>query len=173
VPLMGMEVGVTSLVGRYIGAKMPEIAHRSVMSGLKVGAFYSLGLLILFGFFPGPLAAIFHPSNGNVTFAEAQPIAVAMLRMIAIYVFSIVIVIVFVGALRGAGDTLWAMSYHISLHWICVIVLYASTRYLGFSAVQGWAAVIFAFLALSSIAWLRYRSGKWKNISMLGEAPAH
>ncbi len=167
VPLMGMEIGVTSLVGRYIGAKTPELAHRSTMSALKVGCVYSIGLLILFGFFTEPLAAFFHPANANITFAEAQPAAVAMLRMIALYVFSIVIVIVFVGALRGAGDTFWAMTYHVSLHWICVIVLFVTTRYLGASAVQGWACLIFTFLALSSIAWLRYRSGKWKQIQVL------
>ncbi|HRK60932.1 MAG TPA: MATE family efflux transporter [Candidatus Omnitrophota bacterium] len=167
VPLMGMEIGVTSLVGRYIGAKQLDLAHRSTMSGLKVGCVYALGLLALFTFFPVPLAQLFHPAEASVAFAEAQPIAVAMLKMIAFYVLSVVIVIVFVGALRGAGDTLWAMSYHISLHWTCVAVLYVSTRYLGASAVQGWAWLIAIFLVLSSGAWLRYRSGKWKNIHVL------
>ena len=35
----------------------------------------------------------------------ARPMAVTMLRMVSIYMFSIAMVIVFVGALRGAGDT--------------------------------------------------------------------
>ncbi len=167
VPLMGMEIGVTSLVGRYIGARQLDIANRATFSGLKVGCVYALGLLGLFTFFPVPLAQFFHPAEASITFVEAQPIAVAMLKMIAFYVLSVVIVIVFVGALRGAGDTLWAMSYHVSLHWTCVVVLYVSTRYLGASAVQGWAWLIAVFLLLSSLAWLRYRSGKWKNIHIL------
>jgi len=33
--------------------------------------------------------------------------------------------------------------------------------------VQGWAWLIAIFLLLSSLAWLRYRSGKWKNIHIL------
>jgi MATE family multidrug resistance protein len=167
IPLMGMEIGATSLVGRYMGARRPDIAHQSVMSGLKVGSVYALVLLFLFGFFAGPLVTVFRPSEASVLFAEAQPLAILMLRMISVYMFSIVLVVIFVGALRGAGDTLWAMTYHVTLHWMTVLVLYVSTRMFGLSPAQAWMLVILSFLASSVIAWLRYRSGNWRKLYII------
>ncbi len=168
IPLMGMEVGVTSLVGRYMGAQLPDVAHRSVMSGLKVGCVYGGVLLVLFGLFAAPMADLFRPGNGmDAVFLEARPLTVTMLRMISIYMFSIVLVIVFVGALRGAGDTLWAMCYHVSLHWLAALTLYAGTRWMGLPVVQAWALVIAVFMIFSGVAWLRYRTGKWRSIKVV------
>src|SRR3989344_2940267 len=91
------------------------------------------------------MVEIFRPTGDQAVFAEALPMAVVMLRMVSLYLFSIVLVIVFIGALRGAGDTLWAMGYHVSLH-----------------AVQGWMCVVGTFMCFSVFAWLRYRQGKWR-----------
>jgi MATE family multidrug resistance protein len=168
IPLMGMEVGVTSLVGRYMGAGTPDTAHRSVMSGLKVGCVYAAVLLVLFGLCAAPMADLFRPGSGmDAVFLEARPMTVTMLRMISVYMFSIVLVIVFVGALRGAGDTLWAMCYHVSLHWLAAATLYAGTRFLGLGAVQAWGLVIVVFVLFSGLAWLRYRSGAWRSIKVV------
>ena len=41
VPLLGIQIGVVSLVGRYMGAGRPEIAERVTRSGLKMGWSYS------------------------------------------------------------------------------------------------------------------------------------
>lgn len=167
IPLMGMEVAVTSLVGRYMGAGIPDTAHRAVMSGLKVGCAYAAVLLALFGLFAGPMVDLFRPAEASVVFAEARPMAVTMLRMVSIYMFSIVLVIVFVGALRGAGDTLWAMTYHVTLHWLWAGTLFGATRYLGMSPVAAWALVIVVFMLFSGLAWMRYRTGKWRLLRVL------
>lgn len=168
IPLMGMEVGVTSLVGRYMGARDPDTAHRAVMSGLKVGFVYAGVLLILFGVLAGPMVDLFRPGGApDPVYDAARPMAVTMLRMISLYMFSIALVIVFVGALRGAGDTLWAMSYHISLHWLAAGVLYAGTRWLDLSALHAWALVIVVFMLFSAGAWLRYRAGGWRRLHIV------
>ena len=47
IPLVGVEIAVTSLVGRYMGARQPDVAHRSTISecSLWVQLGYSLRLL--------------------------------------------------------------------------------------------------------------------------------
>ena len=37
VPLLGVQIGVMSLVGRYMGAGDPDTAYRAAMSGIKIG----------------------------------------------------------------------------------------------------------------------------------------
>lgn len=167
IPLMGLEIGVTSLVGRYMGARQPEVAHRAVMSGLKLGGVVSSVMLILFLFFPAALVEVYRPSAANGVFDAAVPAAVFMLRLTTLYLFSEVIVIVFTGALRGAGDTVWAMCYTVGLHWLICGALFVAVKVLGASAETGWMTLITIFLALSGAVWLRYRGGKWKTLRVV------
>src|SRR5207248_7378215 len=111
---------VTSLVGRYMGAGKPDIAHRATMSGLRLAWFYGFFTLIAFSCFPGPLVSIFRPGHGGESFSEAYGMAVFMLRLASIYVLADATNLVFSGALRGAGDTFWAMTISVGLHWVLV-----------------------------------------------------
>ena len=63
IPLLGIEIAVTSLVGRYMGAGDPETAHRAAMSGIKTGIYYSAVVLVLFVFIPETLANGIPPAD--------------------------------------------------------------------------------------------------------------
>lgn len=167
VPLIGIEIGVTSLVGRYMGARRPEKAHRAVMSGLKLGMFYSAVIFILFVGFPGKLVEVFRPDGESAVFVAAIPTAVFMIRLASIYVLVETMLCVFIGALRGAGDTVWAMRMSVTLHWVMVAVLALLLRVWQLPAEVGWAAMVFFFLVFSGFVFQRYREGKWKNIRVV------
>jgi len=167
VPLIGIEIGVTSLVGRHMGAGHPEKAHQSTMSGFKVGIIYSVFIFILFVGFPGMLVNVFRPAAASVIFTSAVPMSVFMVRLASIYVLVEAILCIFVGALRGAGDTLWAMRMSVILHWLMVAVLVLVLRVLHLSPEIGWAMVVFFFLAFSGIVLLRYREGKWRSMRIV------
>ncbi|MDY6970943.1 MAG: MATE family efflux transporter, partial [Thermodesulfobacteriota bacterium] len=122
VPLLGIQIGVTSLVGRYMGAGSPDIAHKSVMSGMKLAMAYSSIIFVLFVCFPHMLVGVFRPASSDEIYVKAIPSAIFMIRLGALYVFVDAMVVVLVGALRGAGDTLWAMYLTTTLHWILAIV---------------------------------------------------
>ncbi|MFA5063481.1 MAG: MATE family efflux transporter [Candidatus Omnitrophota bacterium] len=167
VPLIGIEIGVTSLVGRHMGAGHPEKAHRSTMSGLKLGIIYSTFIFILFVGFPDMLVNVFQPAAASAIFASAAPTAIFMVRLASIYVLVEAMLCIFVGALRGAGDTLWAMRMSVILHWLLVAVLALVLRVLRLSPEIGWAMVVFFFLAFSGFVLLRYRQGKWRSMRIV------
>lgn len=168
VPLLGIEIAVTSLVGRYMGAGNPDAAHRSVMSGLKLGWIYSAFIFVAFIGFPKYLVGVFSPDQADAVFLQAFPVAVFMVRAAALYVLIEAIYIVFIGALRGAGDTFWAMCISVSLHWILVPILLVMLKVFGLAIEVSWLAVIFLFMLFSGIVYLRYHSGKWKDIRIVG-----
>src|SRR5690554_8108301 len=62
-PLVGIQIGVTSLVGRYMGAGRPDIAHRATMSGLRTGVIYAALVFVGFVFFPEVLVNMFRLGN--------------------------------------------------------------------------------------------------------------
>ena len=130
VPLMGLEVASTSLVGRYVGAKDGAAASRSTYSGLKLGWGYSLLMGIFFIFLPGILTDIFKPDVAEASaeaiaiFESARPMSIFMLRIATFYIFVEVLLVIYAGALRGAGDTLWVMFACAIMNWCVAGALY-------------------------------------------------
>jgi len=167
VPLVGVGIGVTSLVGRYMGASNPDSAHRATMSGLKSGWVYSAVMLVLFIGFPGFMVEIFRPNQASEVFEAAAPIALFLMRTVAVYVMIEAVIIVFSSALRGAGDTFWTMCISVSLHWLLVPVAYIMLNVFGTSPQAAWLAVIGVFIAFTFLFYLRYRAGKWRSIKVV------
>jgi MATE family multidrug resistance protein len=167
IPLLGIEIAVTSLVGRYMGAGDPETAHRAAMSGIKTGIFYSIAILFLFMLIPGSLVMMFRPQVPDAVFNEAVPIAKSMIRLASLYVLVEAVMVAIVGALRGAGDTHFTMLISVAAHWTLLPVLYLIMNVLGMSAVSGWLGLIIFFNIFCSVLILRYRSGKWKKIRVV------
>ncbi len=163
VPLIGLEISVTSLFGRYLGAGRPDIAHRALKSGLKTGTLYSVLVSVLFVFFPVMLINIFHPAGPDASFDGVRDLAVYMLRTASIYVIVETLIVVYAGALRGAGDTYWAMFINVGIMWILVGIAYIGMNVYGISIKAAWLIMVLMFLAIPAVMYLRYRYGGWEK----------
>jgi MATE family multidrug resistance protein len=171
-PLLGVNIGVTSLVGRYMGAGSPDTAHRAALSGLKLALVYSFGILLTFALLPEFLVNLFRPHEGDGLFAEVFPIAVFMVRLAAAYVMADAVLLVFSGALRGAGDTFWAMRTSVLLHWLMLGILAILLKGWAVSAPTAWAVMCGIFMLFTLTFYLRYRGGKWRSLKIIEPAPA-
>jgi len=171
VPLIGIEVAVTSLVGRYMGAGDHVTANKAAMAGLKTGALYSALVLVLFVFFPGRLVQVFRPAGDSAIFEQAVPTAVFMLRVASFYVVIEAAIATFIGVLRGAGDTRWSMAASVILHYMMVAGLFFVLKVLNLRAETAWIVVVSVFFLFSVVFYLRYRGGKWKEINMIRGTP--
>ncbi len=167
IPLLGIEIAVTSLVGRYMGAGRPDIAHRAAMSAIKTGIFYSALIFVLFVFIPGRLVLVFSPEGGGDVFTQAYPMAVTMIRIASLYVLAEAVMIALIGALRGAGDTFFTMMMSVVAHWTFVPVLYVVLHVLEYSAITGWSLLVSLFLMFCLALVVRYRGGKWRDIRVV------
>ena len=169
VPLMGLEVASTSLVGRYVGAKDGAAASRSTYSGLKLGWGYSLLIGIFFIFLPGILTDIFKPDVAEASaeaiaiFESARPMSIFMLRIATFYIFVEVLLVIYAGALRGAGDTLWVMFACAIMNWCVAGSLYLVAYVFGLPAHLAWIAVVAVYSTAPVLFWLRWKNGKWRR----------
>jgi MATE family multidrug resistance protein len=169
IPLVGVHIGVTSLVGRYMGARLPDTANRAAFSGLKLAWLYSFCTMMIFALFPDPLVQVFRPPGADEIFTRAFPDAVFMLRLASLYVMADATMLVFGGALRGAGDTFWAMCISVSMHWILVGGQVLLLRIFNLSARATWLFLCLTLLLFSGIFYLRYHSGKWRSLRLIEE----
>lgn len=168
VPLIGIEIAVTSLVGRYMGAGNPGIAEKAAYSGVKLGLLYSAMVLVLFVGLPHTLADFFQPQDlTDPVFVQARPLAVFMIRIAAFYVLVQAFFVVIIGALRGAGDTHWAMRFSVSVHWIIAGLTGVTLHVFGWTPQAAWVALVLAFISTSFWLYRRFREGRWKSIRIV------
>ena len=164
VPLVGIEVGVMSLVGRSIGARDFKMANKMTHAGMKLGLGFSFMVLIAFITIPEILVRVFEPDAMTSVFQQAFPLAVIMLRSASIYVMIEGVLLVYSGALRGAGDTFWTMCITVGVHWILALGSWIVFKVLGLGTLAGWYTLIGLFMLFPLLLWLRWR---WLNKSYI------
>jgi MATE family multidrug resistance protein len=171
VPLLGVNIAVISLVGRHMGARDPDTAHRTTLSGLKLALAYSAFTFTMFSLFSHPLVEVFRTRNDAAAFEQVRPLAIFMVRLVAIYVMADAVGIVFGGALRGAGDTFKTMLLTVSGHWALALAGLVMVRVLRVPPRATWIAVVILVMAVGGALYLRYRTGRWRDIRVLEAAP--
>ncbi len=100
---------------------------------------------------------------------EAAVIAAgaAALRIAGFSEFFVGTTEVFTGALRGAGDTRAAMLITLAGTWaLRVPATYLVARRLGLGLDAVWAVMLGDWMLRSTLAWMRFRSGKWQRIHL-------
>lgn len=171
IPMIGVQTGVMTLVGHNLGAGRPEAAARAGWSGFKLAFFYASMILLLFVSCTDSLVGFF---LGSFSAAERQaiaPLAVQMLRLAALYVFSDGMLLVFSGALRGAGDTVWTMKANMVMHWLMVAVTAAGIYLCHCPPVAAWMVFVSTVMLMGLVFCLRFQQGRWKSLRVLEHTP--
>ncbi len=156
---MGFAMSATSLVGRSLGAKKPDMAEMLANSAHKLAMMVSGAVAVILFFFGRQVALLY--SNDLAVITQA---AIA-LRIIALVQPSQSTQFVLAGALRGAGDTKWPLYSTIIGVWgFRVLLSYLFVQVLGYGLVGAWVAMAVDQFARSSIILYRFRSNKWKHV---------
>ena len=61
------------------------------------------------------------------------------------------------------------MCISVGLHWLLLPVLFITLKILQLSPQTAWLALVILFLSFSGVFYLRYRSGHWKTLTVVGE----
>ncbi len=172
IPMIGVEVGVTSLVGRFMGSGEPNMAHKVMKSGLKVVGIYSLVIMLGLLLFAEPLVMIFQAEGSAVFLEVTAPIAIYMTKLISVYIFSLAVIVVFAGVLRGAGDTFWTMLISVFGHWVMSVVILLMSRVFVTSPEHTWIGMICIVLLMAVMFFWRYQQGHWRKLRIVHVEPA-
>jgi MATE family multidrug resistance protein len=167
IPMLGINVATTSLVGRYMGAGLPETAVRSAYSGFKITLLYAGTIMALFVVIPETLVSVF--VHDVVVSDSVALIATSklMLRMAALYTLADATALVFSAAIRGAGDTRWALKTSVAIHWMVTIVAVTMIRVLHSNPIAVWSVFVIGIFLMAIAFFHRFRSGKWKEIRVI------
>ena len=170
VPMIGLHIGIISLVGRYIGSNEMDKARDVIRSGLILGLGYSSVLAIAFAVFREPLVELF--ITPGVDYLEIKNLATDMMIGLSTYAMADAIILVAGGVLRGAGDTKWLMITSVVLHWLMLIIQFFVIKVWNFDPLASWIVLVLMILAIAGVYLWRLNSGKWQNAETFAELQA-
>jgi MATE family multidrug resistance protein len=156
-----------------MGRNEPAFAEKSAYSALKLALAYSFAFAALFFSVPELFLHLFSPEHhGATALPEVVRTGTILLRMVAVYTVFDTMVIVLSGALKGAGDTRFAMAAQTVLAWLVLVVpVYVTIEYLRMSVFTAWACLVCYSLLAGTVFLLRFRSGYWKTIRIVERRP--
>ena len=168
VPIVGMGIAVSTIVGQKIGKRNPALAARAVWTGLTIALAYNSLFAICYIFFPNWFLAGYTMAGEQIR--EIESLARLLLIFVAAYCLFDAVQLIFVSALKGAGDTMYVLVVTLVSGILFVIGGY-------FSALQftdensqllcWWYALTAWIVALAIAYGLRFLQGKWRSMSVI------
>lgn len=157
----GLQAAAVALIGRSLGAGDEKLAKEFGNICRMIGAIISVCLAVIYFVGARPLFGLFFEEEHIVA------IGVNIMRVIILVVVFQISQVVYMGCLRGAGDTLYtAIASTISVTLIRTAVSYLGGYVLGFGIVGIWLGVLGDQVSRFIFASARFKKGKWTQIKI-------
>lgn len=171
-PMIGMGMAISILVGQYLGKNRAETAERSVYSGFHITFSYMTVVALMYVLIPNVFLAPFASRADAGSFDAIRGVTVVLLRFVAFYSLFDALNIVFSYAIKGAGDTRFIMNV-IIINSLLVLVIPCYIALVVFDAhiYVGWAFAS-AFIVILGVTFtVRFLGGKWKSMLVIEKIP--
>jgi len=170
-PAVGIGVATTALVGKSIGAGRTDLARRRTHAALLAAIIYMGICGALFYIFRYQLVDFFIRLRPDTRLDAAKIVAIGGNIMLCAAVFQMLdaVGIVYIGALRGAGDTRWPMAMTMALSWGLTMGGGTAMVYLlpQLTSTGPWLAASLYVVVLGAVMTWRFESGAWRRIDLL------
>ncbi|MEW6032255.1 MAG: MATE family efflux transporter [Bacillota bacterium] len=160
-PGYGFAIAATVLVGQSLGSGDPARARLAVGASARMALVFMGSLGVLFFLFPRPLVSIFTNDPAIIE------VAARCLRVAAIGQPFMALQTVYVGALRGAGDTRTPMIIAGVTSWGCRLTLTYLVIFF-FRLPVEWVWGVMNLDWALKLVWVRraYRRGRWQSLAV-------
>jgi len=166
VPLMGVSIAASVLVGKHLLQSGPSRAAQSVYAALGIGLIYSSFWLFAYLAIPDVMLSLYESSQASSDTKEAIALARGLMKFVAIYVVLDAVQIIFAGSLRGAGDTWFVMIGGMSASAIALFVGF-TWEPSGDTLHWWWYMIAFWIWLLAAMLAGRFFQGRWRKMRMV------
>ena len=168
-PIYGLHLAVSVLVGERLGENRDDLAARATYTTLQVALIYMLAISLLYALTPqlflfGFRASAAAPSAGELA---VEQMAVVLLQFVAAYNLLDAAQMVFVGAIKGAGDTPFVMRVSLVLAALLAGFSWLSVEVWRLSVYGCWALITFWVWIAAATYVVRFAQGKWRKMRVI------
>ncbi|WP_319541439.1 MATE family efflux transporter [uncultured Pseudodesulfovibrio sp.] len=170
-PTIGLHVAASIMVGHAMGDKKPEMAAYATKSVLHLAMAYMGMMALLFVVFPEALMNLFRAhGETEIEFDAVLKMGIVLMRYAAVFTLIDAIAIVYVGGLKGAGDTKYIMKTMILASMLCMVFPLIALNMLGIKGIHGpWMCLLLYVLVLATTFSTRFRKGPWRKIQVISD----
>ncbi|MBT8098481.1 MAG: MATE family efflux transporter, partial [Gammaproteobacteria bacterium] len=165
IPMIGLNLGIISLIGRFVGARDMARTDEVITAAFFVGLAYSVLLAVIYATFRYPLVEVFAPPAGD--FSAIRELSAFMMIGMSSYVIADAVILASGGVLRGAGDTRWLMIASVALHWAMLVAQFFIIRVFEFGPKVSWLTFVIMILAIAVVYSMRLKGGRWRDPDVL------
>lgn len=155
----GLQATAVALIGYSLGAKDPELAKKYGSICRYIGGCISVVLAVLYFVGGELLYSLFFEEEAIIAYG------VDIMRVIGLIVVLQISQVIYMGCLRGAGDTLYtAIVSTISVTIMRTAGSYFFCYVMGWGIVGIWMGVVADQITRLMLASARFKQGKWMSI---------
>ena len=168
-PLLGFTDATSIITGQFVGMNKLDVAKKCASRAWRIAALYMCVAGAVYLLFPEALLKLFQPqNNSNIVFDEILRDGTILLALAACYNFFDATKFIYMGALRGAGDTKAVMFIAISCSWgLMVPGILLIIFVIKGSVIMVWVYLSIYIVFESMVMFWRFRSNRWQKIEMV------
>jgi MATE family multidrug resistance protein len=172
VPLIGLSIAVSTLVGQKLGENRPQLAARATWTAVVLAVLYTGVFAVLYAGVP-ELFILAHAAQADpAEFAPVRALTITLLRFVALYCFFDALQIVFLGALRGAGDTRFILLNACAVSALAILTGSLCESHFQWAEygwqLWGWWWVLTGWIFTLGMVYLaRFVQGKWRTMRVI------
>ncbi|QDV68888.1 Multidrug resistance protein MdtK [Rosistilla carotiformis] len=170
VPLIGVSIAASVLVGKHLTESGPSLAARAAISAALLGVCYSATWATAYVLIPDTLLSLYLAGNQGEAIAPTIALARVLLRFVAVYCIFDAAQIVIGGALRGAGDTWFVLFASVSVAVLWVTVGLIGKPYSSNPLHWWWWMLTCWVMSMAAAMLGRFAHGRWRTLRMVEAA---
>ena len=161
-PIMNLGAAVSTFVAQNMGAGKVDRVKKGVKASVRMSLFISVFVIVLFMIFRDDLIRLFN------TDPEVVSIGSNYLLTIGPFFFVIGTFFMLTSAIRGAGDSIFAMMSSLISLWLARIpASYILSSVFGVEGI--WMGIPIGWIVGFVVTGVYYKKGYWKNKSIIEE----
>jgi MATE family multidrug resistance protein len=163
-PALGFSIGLSTLAGQALGRNDVNQAIKVTRQTIHILGGYILILDLVMIVAPHWILGLFLDADTSEHFS----LGINLIRIMSLYIIFDGLYMVYIGLLKGAGDTRFIMVAigAVSLLFL-VIPIYVAVTFMAANLVICWWILTGFVISLCAAAGFRYRQGRWKSIRVI------
>jgi multidrug resistance protein, MATE family len=167
VPMLGVGVALTTMVGQQLGRNRPDLASRATWTSFWMAQGYMGTMAALYVLVPEVFLWGHASGVSPERFGELREVTLVLLRFVALYCLLDAMNVVFAAAIKGAGDTQFILRVNLVMAPLLVLGSWASMIWLGGGLIWGWVVMTVWVCALALIYFARFLQGRWREMRVI------
>lgn len=167
VPMLGLGIALSTIVGQQLGRNNPDLAARATWTSLWMAELYMGTMAAVYVLFPDVLLMGHAAGTSPEQFDQLRDTTVILLRFVAAYCLFDAMNVVFISALKGAGDTRFILITMLIISPQPLALVWAGIYYADWGLFACWVVMTLWTCSLGLVYCSRFLQGRWRHMRVI------